>query len=284
MREGKACRRAIRSASRAFVSSTCAPARTRCWRSEPPHPRSRARAPSRTSPATARSCARTSSTPAASSSRTRRTRSLASGRAGPVATCRTRGPGARCSPTAECPTRRVPISTPSRGPTHRGCSRRTRTSSPSRPTARSCSRRSARECSSGSASPTAPSRTASRSTAWARRASTRSCTAGSWRGDRIAANSDRGLVVLNVRGGLHVESQFATPLVPARHQRARVHRRHAHPGVGRPARARRRRQATSASPPTTTRSSTATWPPGRCTVGAANPARKWTRWITNPSR
>jgi hypothetical protein len=23
---------------------------------------------------------------------------------------------------------------------------------------------------------------------------------------------------------------------------------------------------------------------GTCTVGTANPARKWTRWITNPSR
>src|SRR3954452_3582069 len=37
---------------------------------------------------------------------------------------------------------------------------------------------------------------------------------GSWRGDRVVANSDRGLVVVNVRGGLHIESQFATPSLP----------------------------------------------------------------------
>jgi len=37
---------------------------------------------------------------------------------------------------------------------------------------------------------------------------------GSWVGDRIVANSDRGLVVLNVRGGLHIESLFKTPSFP----------------------------------------------------------------------
>src|SRR3954454_10390896 len=37
---------------------------------------------------------------------------------------------------------------------------------------------------------------------------------GSWRGDRIVPTSDRGLVVLNVRGGLRVESHFATPSFP----------------------------------------------------------------------
>ena len=37
---------------------------------------------------------------------------------------------------------------------------------------------------------------------------------GSWQGDRIVANSDQGLVVLNTRGGLHVESLFATPAFP----------------------------------------------------------------------
>src|SRR4051812_43213999 len=37
---------------------------------------------------------------------------------------------------------------------------------------------------------------------------------GSWRGDRIVATSEQGLVVLNVRGGLHFESQFATPSFP----------------------------------------------------------------------
>src|SRR5262249_14835657 len=38
--------------------------------------------------------------------------------------------------------------------------------------------------------------------------------AGSWRGGRIVANSDRGLVIVNVRGGLHVEAILATPSFP----------------------------------------------------------------------
>ena len=88
-----------------------------------------------------------------------------------------------------------------------------RTRSPSRPTEARCSPRSGRGCSSGSASRTAPSRTGSRSTPRPTLPQALMY-AGSWRGDRIVANSDGGLVVLNVRGGLHVETVFATPAFP----------------------------------------------------------------------
>jgi hypothetical protein len=106
---------------------------------------------------------------------------------------------------------------------------------------------------------------------------------GSWRGDRIAANSDRGLVVLNVRGGLHVESQFATPSFPH--------------GINEPAFTDDTHIQGWADLPNPTPTASDVGEPvydnalvdcdlatGQCTVGAASPARKWTRWITNPSR
>ena len=106
---------------------------------------------------------------------------------------------------------------------------------------------------------------------------------GSWRGDRVVANSDRGLVVFNVRGGLHLESQFATPAFPH--------------GIAEPTftdDTHVQGWADLAGPTPTADDigepaydnalvecdlATAT-----CTIGATNPARKWTRWITNPSR
>ena len=107
--------------------------------------------------------------------------------------------------------------------------------------------------------------------------------AGSWRGDRIVANSDQGLVVVNVRGGLHVESVLATPAFPH--------------GVAEPVFTDDTHVEGWADLPEPTSATTTVDEPvyhnalvdcdlatGRCTVGAANPARKWTRWITNPSR
>lgn len=106
---------------------------------------------------------------------------------------------------------------------------------------------------------------------------------GSWRGDRVVANSDQGLVVLNIRGGLHVESHFATPSFPH--------------GIAEPTFVDETRvQGWADLPDPSTTAGDVGEPAydnalvecdlatGRCTIGGANPARKWTRWITNPSR
>jgi len=106
---------------------------------------------------------------------------------------------------------------------------------------------------------------------------------GSWRGDRVVANSDRGLVVLNVRGGLHLESEFATPAFPH--------------GVSEPVFTDDTHIEGWADLPAPTPTAGEVGEPaydnalvdcdlatGTCTVGAANAARTWTRWITNPSR
>jgi hypothetical protein len=102
-------------------------------------------------------------------------------------------------------------------------------------------------------------------------------------GDRIVANSDRGLVVLNLRGGLHVESVFATAkfthginepvLTDEMHVRgwADLARSDTPPdSVGEPAydNALVDCDLTTAA----------------CAVDSPNPARKWARWVTNPSR
>jgi hypothetical protein len=106
---------------------------------------------------------------------------------------------------------------------------------------------------------------------------------GSWVGDRIVANSNRGLVVLNVRGGLHVESLFQTPSFPhGISEPVLVGETHvqgwadlAHPeqtdgNVDEPAYDNALVDCDLAT--------------GSCAVSQPNQARKWTRWITNPSR
>jgi hypothetical protein len=106
---------------------------------------------------------------------------------------------------------------------------------------------------------------------------------GSWRGDRVVANSDHGLVVLNTRGGLHVESVFATPGFPhgiaepfftddtSVEGWADVGKPRGTPGgTGEPA-----YDNALVDCDLVTQS---------CVVDQANPARKWTRWVTNPSR
>jgi hypothetical protein len=106
---------------------------------------------------------------------------------------------------------------------------------------------------------------------------------GSWHADRIVANSDRGLVVLNTRGGLHIESVFATPSLPHGINEPFLGDDTHVQGwadVGRP-------QATPGG----------TGEPGyanalvdcdleleSCAIDQPNPARKWARWVTNPSR
>jgi hypothetical protein len=106
--------------------------------------------------------------------------------------------------------------------------------------------------------------------------------AGSWYGDRVVANSDAGFVVLNVAHGIRIESVIKTPGFPT--------------GI--------------TEPTLLDDSHLIGWAdlgslPGKdatdetaydnalvqcdlaaksCAVGAASPARTWTRWVTNPSR
>ena len=107
--------------------------------------------------------------------------------------------------------------------------------------------------------------------------------AGSWQGDRIVANSDRGLLVLNTRGGLHVESTFTTPVLPhginepvllddTRVQGwADVGKSQATPGGS----GEQGYDNALVDCDLATES---------CAVGRLNDPRKWARWVTNPSR
>lgn len=105
---------------------------------------------------------------------------------------------------------------------------------------------------------------------------------GSWRGDRIVANSDRGLVVVNVRGGLHVESQFATPFPHGIAEPVFTDDTHVEGWADLP------NQDTTATSTDEAAYANALvecdLATASCTVGSPSPARKWTRWITNPSR
>jgi hypothetical protein len=106
--------------------------------------------------------------------------------------------------------------------------------------------------------------------------------AGSWYGERVVANSDVGLVVLNVAHGIRIESVIKTPGFPT--------------GI--------------TEPTLLDDSHLIGWAdlgslPGKdakdepaydnalvqcnltaksCAVGAASPARTWARWVVNPSR
>ena len=106
---------------------------------------------------------------------------------------------------------------------------------------------------------------------------------GSWRGDRIVANSDRGLVVLNTRGGLHFESVFATPGFPH--------------GIAEPVFTDDTSVEGWADVAAQHATTGGTDEPAydnalvdcdlvtqACVVDQASPARKWARWVTNPSR
>jgi hypothetical protein len=106
---------------------------------------------------------------------------------------------------------------------------------------------------------------------------------GSWRGDRIVAKSDRGLVVLNLHGGLHVESVFSTPDLPH--------------GINEPVfvdDTRVQGWADVGKPqPTPSGSGEPAYDNAlvecdlatvSCSVGRPNPPRQWARWVTNPSR
>ncbi len=106
---------------------------------------------------------------------------------------------------------------------------------------------------------------------------------GSWQGDRIVANSDQGLVVLNTRGGLHVESLFATPDFPhGINEPVLVDETHVQgwADVGKP----KTTPAGRGEPGYDNAVVDCELTTESCAVDQPNPARKWARWVKNPSR
>jgi hypothetical protein len=103
---------------------------------------------------------------------------------------------------------------------------------------------------------------------------------GSWSGDRVVANSDAGLVVLNVKDGLRIESIFKTPFPHGITEPTFTDDTHiigwadlAPVSTGKDVEPAYDHALVSCDLLATT-----------CVVGPSQPARKWTRWITNPSR
>lgn len=106
--------------------------------------------------------------------------------------------------------------------------------------------------------------------------------AGSWHGDRVVANSDVGLVVLDVRDRIRIESILETPGFPTGiTEPTLVSDTHliGWADVGsRPAPGAREEPAYDNA---LVECDLAT---RTCSVGKARPGRTWTRWVTNPSR
>lgn len=103
---------------------------------------------------------------------------------------------------------------------------------------------------------------------------------GSWSGDRVVANSDVGLVVLNVKDGLRIESIFKTPFPHGIIEPTFTDDTHiigwadlGPVSIGKHAEPAYDHALVSCD-----------LLAAACAVGPAQPARKWTRWITNPSR
>jgi hypothetical protein len=106
---------------------------------------------------------------------------------------------------------------------------------------------------------------------------------GSWSGDRIAANSDLGLVILDVRSGIEIESVLATPKFPH--------------GIIDPTFVDATHVVAWADTTPSASNPSAREEPGydqalvtcdlaaaSCAAGASAPPRSWQRWIANPSR
>jgi hypothetical protein len=106
---------------------------------------------------------------------------------------------------------------------------------------------------------------------------------GSWRGDRIVAKSDRGLVVLNVQGGLHIESVLSSPDLPhginepVLVDETRVQ---GWADVGKP----HPTQSGAGEPAYDNALVDCDLATVSCSFDQPNPARQWARWVTNPSR
>jgi hypothetical protein len=103
---------------------------------------------------------------------------------------------------------------------------------------------------------------------------------GSWLGDRVVADSDAGLVVLNVKDGLRIESIFKTSFPHGVIEPTFTDETHiigwadttAVP-VGLHAEPAYENTLVSCDLRTL-----------ECTAGPSVPGRTWTRWVTNPSR
>jgi hypothetical protein len=106
---------------------------------------------------------------------------------------------------------------------------------------------------------------------------------GSWRGDRVVANSDVGLVVLDVEGGIEIESVLATPefagglVQPTFTDDSHV--------VGWANLAATERSTGPNSEPTYDNALVSCdLAASSCTAGESRPELSWTRWVGNPSR
>jgi hypothetical protein len=106
--------------------------------------------------------------------------------------------------------------------------------------------------------------------------------AGSWYGDRVVANSDVGLVVLDVGDGIHIESVLATPEFPTGiTEPTLLDDSHligwanigVQPGPG-----------AKDEPDYDNALVECDLAAASCNVGTASSGRTWTRWLTNPSR
>ena len=103
---------------------------------------------------------------------------------------------------------------------------------------------------------------------------------GSWFGDRVVANSDSGLVVLNVKDGVRIESVLTTPFPHGIIEPTFIDETHiigwsdlTPVAVGKHAEPAYDHALVNCDLVALS-----------CVAGPAQPARTWTRWITNPSR
>jgi hypothetical protein len=103
---------------------------------------------------------------------------------------------------------------------------------------------------------------------------------GSWLGDRVVANSDSGLVMLNVSDGLRIASVFETPFPHGIIEPTLIDETHI---VGW-ADLTQVPVAKHAEPAYDHALVTCDLAASSCIAGPAQPARAWTRWIGNPSR
>jgi hypothetical protein len=106
--------------------------------------------------------------------------------------------------------------------------------------------------------------------------------AGSWRGDRVVANSDAGLVVLNVANGIRIESLLATPTFPTGiSEPIFVDDTHI---VGWADLGAAPTKADKDEPAYANALVECDLAAKSCSVGATSPGRMWTRWVANPSQ
>jgi hypothetical protein len=106
--------------------------------------------------------------------------------------------------------------------------------------------------------------------------------AGSWYGDRVVANSDVGLVVLNVRDGIRIESVIKSPEFPTGITEPTL-LDDAHL-IGWADLGSRPAPGVKVEPAYDNALVECDLAARSCNVGTPSPARTWTRWVINPSR